>query len=314
MLTEGITNTLALQAETTFNAASAETIYFVAGKTGFSFEPMHSRGSVRKNVWRQDQKQTSSVLFYRGSLSVELGVNTITRLLLAAFFELKAATALGGGITKYEYRPRRAGNFGSLKFGLENNPGGPYLALHGVVIDQLEISVNRRSLVTMTVGFKFVRREDDVQMSATATALDASTLDHVHSRFEIDAAAQSYFQEFSMRASDPKMPARFGENKLATRFRGDGKQSMSGGGVEIGNSESVITDKVNALAEGSVSAKLEDRTNTNRYILFTLPRCSFTSGTPTGIARDDVASRFSFDVLQDSELDTSDEVLITLCV
>lgn len=312
MISEGRNNKLSVQAETTFNAVSASTIYLVAGKTAFGFDPVHERGATRRGVWRQETEQKARKKFYRGSLTVELGINTVTRVLLGAFFELKATTALGGGLTKYEYRPRRARDFGSLKFGLEMEPEGPNYALHGAVIDSIDISINRRALVTAELGIKFVRIEEDIEMSATATAVDVSSLDHVNSTFELDDTALAYLQEFSFKISDPKSPARVGEDGLAARFQADGKLVVTGGGVEIAHSNSLIVPKVEALSEGKVFAKLADRENVNRYFSILWPRCSFGKGTPDGISRDELAARFSFDGLQDSDLDSNNEPLFTL--
>lgn len=313
MITDGIASLLTLQRETDFNAGSAEPIYFVAGKTGFSFDPILDRGYTTRNVWRQDTKVTHSRKFYRGSVNFELGLNEITRLILASFFELNAATDIGGGLTKYEFRPRRLADFGSFKFGLENSPAGPNIAFHGAVIDSIDLSLSLRALARISVGLKFVRREDDVLMSESAEdAMEVSSLDHIHSAISIDGTDQEFLQEFAMKFADPKSPLRFTEAGEASRFGADGVFSVEGNGLEIANSESLIEQKVESLAEGEIIARLYDRENALRYFQIAWPRVVFTKGIAHGIAQGELTSRFAFTGLNDSALDIASEPLLTI--
>lgn len=303
-LNENTANLLTVQKETTFNAVSAETKYAVPGKVAFRFNPILSRGAEKRDIWRNAIQETYSVKHYEGMLTLELGINVVTKLLLESFMELENGSA-------YDYRPRRTTTFGSLKFGLEYNPGGPNYALHGVVINSLEWGIQMRNFAQLKVGMSFVRRETGVQMSTGATEIAPFSSDHMHASYTVDAVAPA-LQEFTFQLSDKKTPVRFDEFGAASRFAAMGDFQMTGSAVELFGDASVLQEKVETMANGAIISTIADRTNPLRYLRINWPKCAFMEGTPDGITRADVVNRFSFIGLQDSALDKGTEPLISL--
>lgn len=312
MLTEGISNQLKVQAETAFAGDSAETVYAVPAKISFRWQPVHGGGSTRRNVWRQQSDNTFATRHYRGTLEMDLGINLATKLLLDSFCELKATTNLGGGLMQYDYRPRRVADFSSLKIGLEYAPGGPNYIFHGTVVDKLTFAVSLRQPTRLTVEFQSALKESETL--GDATAILERTTDHVHTAVELDTVPLTHLQEASFNMGDPKEPGRFGRDKAPTMFYGTGKMTFGGSLMELMHSESVLHTKVETLAEGAVEIRCEDPFNANRFLLASFPRTSFVSGTPDGIARNDLVTRAEFAGLQDTNLDPGSEALLTLIV
>jgi hypothetical protein len=309
-ITEGIAGILCIQAETTFNAVSAATIYFVPGKIQFNFQPVLAGGGAIRDVWRNQVAQTFAIRHYTGSITFEVGMNLATKLALAAFLELKSS-ATASGITTYIFRPRRTVTFGSLKFGLEYS-SGQYYVLHGAVIDKLEWSVGLRLIPQLKITFKCARRETGTQMSGSAQTIAVNGSDHVNSIFEINDVAQSHLQEFSFQVMDTKLPARFDDTGAPTRFAAGGDFNLAGSAMELFNTASTIQDNVNAMTAIKVRSRISSRDNALRYFEILWPRCRVLSGTPEGVSKSDVVNRYTFAGEQDSALDTGNEPLITI--
>lgn len=314
MLRDAFATGISIQAETAFNAASAATIYNVAGKVGFSFTPILEGGGEKVDVWRNATQSSFELKHYRGALNAELGVNLVTKHLLEVFFELLSTTALGGGITEYRYRPRRIATFGSVKIGIDYE-GGPFYALHGLVIDSISVELKARQLARLSVGYKAARIETlGGAFGSGATAVEQSTIDSQNSDISLDGAPLTQATDFAIKFAQEKAPAAFGADKLPTRFA-DAKPLIITGDIgQYSDPSSSIRDLTDRLGEAFVIADLKDRENATRKIRLQWPRASFQPHARDTISANDTMDRVQFIGLQDSDLDTSSEPVVILCL
>ncbi len=308
---DGRTTKLAVQKETVLGGASVETVYTLAGQVAFSLAPVLDGTKTRVNVWRQKDADTYAARYWQGGLEFELGANLVTKLLFDAFFEAVGTSDAGGGHTRYDYRPRRLADFGSLKFGIEF-PGGPYYVLSGGIIDAMQFDIKAKAIGRLRIDCKFVDRVAGTPpvLGATPTPVLNNPMNHFGASATLNAGALTELTNLTVKFSEPKTPARFGPDKKPTRYTANAGQDISGELVEYFSDDSTVPDLVVDQTNRPFTATFADADTPAKRIIITLPRAMFDSGAPDTISPDDLIYRATFAARLDSGIAT--ETLVSL--
>jgi hypothetical protein len=305
LIKSGYTTGLAVQLELSGQgAASTETIYALPGKVSFTYQPILLGGGGRKGVSRKNEVETNSVLYWQGSFELQHGNNPWLHALLFSFFARVSQsdeTPVHGLETRI-YRPILFENLTSMKLFIDFADGGPYLTLHGVVIDRITVTVSAGQIVRFKIDYKALRKETRGGVQAATTLANfyvpASTCSVL-----FNGTPRLNVSEFSLVFSHSKTATKIGSDKKPKAFVLNGDFDCGGELMELFESYD-IADLVESLGEASLSLLLTVPGD-QRSLRFDMPRVIFSSGTPPALSRSDLPYRATWKALLDADLNES---------
>lgn len=305
----GWANSVAIQAETTFNASSAATVYKLIGKTRLTQAQQFYGKTIRTDIWRTAATNAANASSYNGTIEIELGFNAVTQLLLASFFELYATTSLGGGLTQYSFRPHRALGVSSFKIGLSYSPGGPYWVYSGVVIDSIALSIMRSQTPKLTIQYKAAQftNAGGVDPLGSPTTVTKYLANHAQCSMTLNAAALTNLFEANFSLVEIKSLAQFSSSGIATRPGRESGFSFGGQIAEYFHSASPLPAALRDQVERAFAFTITDPGATGRLLTINWPRVALKDSLPDGISEKDLSYRVNFAGLQDTSLNDSSQ-------
>lgn len=311
---------VSLQKETTFNSASAEPVYGLAGKIRLAQSAEFVSRSKTVNVWRAENTSHHAGQFFAGSLEVELGLNEIMRLLLCGFFELESQAIVeggsameifgefgmpilgesepilfGAGLTQYLLRPSRLQAVQSFKLGVDF--ASQAVLFSGVVIDQITFDVRRNQVPKMQVLFKAAARtEPSPPALAASQTVEKRLTHHTTGQITMDSGALK-LTEASFTFSQRKQPARFGTDKAPTRFQVQ-PFFMAGQLAERFGPDSTMPAAILGQNEHTLFFQITDEAATGRLFAIYWPAVNLADALPDLSGRDDLLYRANLTGLQ----------------
>jgi len=298
---------VSVQAEASFTGAGTGDIYQITGIREFDhqFEPVQRTTKV--TVWRQESGQSTGGRVFRGRLDVEGSPGSALRLLLSNMLAEKAAVSSGGGLSTYQFRPRRSQPMvlDSLRF-LAEFEDGPWYEFKGCVIESLRWTVRAQNITNISCEFLCAQLvEWDVNPSWTVVSDNLNPLVASDAVLTIDGSPVSEFIELSCELSVPRVPTRMNRDGQATRFSIMGQSLISGAINEyFGNSFNlpyVVRDG------GEFALKATLNAGGGSLLEFEFPRVAPQSGQPGIVGAADSVSQIPFKVLADADLDEASE-------
>lgn len=303
----GWASAIAIQQETTFNAASAATVYSLVGKTRFTQSQQFLGRTSKTDVWRNSTDSAVQSSTWNGTIEIELGFNAVTQLLLASFFDLYA-TASVGSLTQYSFRPHRLGLSRSLKVGVSFLPGGPYWIYSGVVLDTLSLSIMRNQTPKLTMQYRAAQyTAGGANPLGSPTTVTKLLANQAQCGITLNAAAVSNLYEANFAMGETKSLNQFGADGIATRVGKDGMFSFTGQLSEYFHGASPLPGAVQDQIDRAFVFTITDPTATGRLLTINWPRVNFKDGRPDGIGKGDLAYRVNFMGLQDSAINDASQ-------
>lgn len=287
----GWESTIAIQAETAFNAASAEPVYTLTGKTRFTKAAQLHQRSSRVNVFRQESAIASAGTFYQGSFEVEFGFNAVVRNILQALFHKTSETTDGDYISA-TFQPIRVASAKSLKLGIEYG-GGPYIRFDGVTVDSINLSVRILQTPRLVVNWKGIARTTpgapDV-LGDSPEVIPANLARHVEATVEADSIPMDNLTEISFAFSQLKTPAQFDKAGAPSRFTVapfEGTCQFS----EMFGPDSFFPNMLAAQVTFPLSVVLLDPAGTEKQFALDWPSIQIGDGEPDGTGNGDLNYR-----------------------
>ncbi len=169
-ITDPVCSVIAIQAETSFNAASAATVYKFPGRISATFDVQHGSGNKFTSIWRHETQNNRFGTWYQGRIEWELAANDILKSFLDALFETKStqANTPSSGYTTITYRPKRIGDLGSFKIGYEYEPDGPNYTFGGCIVTRLNFRAELNQMVRVSANFMAASRTESANSETSS--------------------------------------------------------------------------------------------------------------------------------------------------
>ena len=306
---QGWSVAVAVQKETILAAPSSETVYNLAGKSRFTYEPVVKGFKPCLDVFRTQVKERYNSKYWQGTIELELGLNAVTKLLFDSLFELAATTIPSVGLTKYEYRPPKLYIPCSLKFFF--TPAGlTTFSIEGAVITRVRVELRVKALPKMTVNWIAVK----LGTSSPGTPIESVTTLPLPatSGVSVNAIPLTFATEINWEFSDERVAVRFGEDRIPTKFGLNGNGIAKGEIAEYFNTDSSLPGLASSQAEVGVVQQFGAVGGRNLQAAF--PRVVVTSGYPDAISSGDLPYRAGFTVLESTIYDVDTQPVIYLTI
>lgn len=284
-LNEGIANELVVQAEAGFLGAGTGPAYSVAGKVGFSHNPVLSGTSSRRGLYRMADGDSFSARTFRCSLDLEYPGSESFALILASLLRRTGSSPSYSFGRPTSFRP-------SFLVSLKYNPNNYAVVFRGCLADEVQLAIRPRGVVTCKVGIA-------AAVAANASPV-AATVQEAHLPAPGWSGSVYYGGVSSTRAYEVDVTVK---GKVSFENFGEGGEPAAfvpDGGVDFSaNVSEWVADDSSAdavPAAGRTMAEAAQRFDCvpapGKILRFDFPRSIVRSGTPPGFQKAGLAYRF----------------------
>lgn len=304
-INEGILNTIAVQAESTYGGSGTGTARYLPGKISFNHQPQHLGTTQRTNVWREMDGDSYAARLFEGTFEVNYCHGETMALILSSLLKRS------GSSPNYTFAAHHLSSRQSLAIALSYLPNAKHFVFRGVIIESAQFTIRAREQVRVRFAFKAAKLTTDGPLSSpvTETELKATGLQ----------AAVDYGGANNPRAYDGSFQiinrvelVNFDETGVAQAYVPQGRVTFSGDIGEWMSNDSTEGDAIAANVRGMVedSAVFSLVPASGKLLELDISRMLTRSGTPPGLQSGGIGYRAGIEA-QTGE-DRSDKPVLTM--